>query len=184
MHGITQARELLERLTELILLGGEGARGGKIHPYLQNLMNYDGKIPSVDMLELTDGLAERDTGMFGCGGNATYSALRNIIKAAGLSPDKWGICQTCGGDGVIPAIREAYKAWKDYDPPEGDGFQLWETTSEGSPISPVFKTLDELCEWAEKNATTFGSFKATKEEWKKMLSDGLVYHEKDNLVFI
>lgn len=31
-------------------------------------------------------------------------------------------------------------------PPKGDGYQLWETTSEGKPMSPVFATLDELCE--------------------------------------
>lgn len=56
-----------------------------------------------------------------------------------------------------------------YDPPTGDGFQLWETTSEGSPQSPVFATLEELCAWCEDNATTFASFKATKEQWFKML---------------
>lgn len=54
--------------------------------------------------------------------------------------------------------------------PSGEGYQLWETTSEGSPQSPVFKTLEELCEWCEDNATTFAHFKTTKEEWFKMLS--------------
>jgi len=58
-----------------------------------------------------------------------------------------------------------------FDPPEGEGYQLWETTSEGSPSSPVFKTLDELCEWCAENATTFASNKATKEQWRKMLSE-------------
>lgn len=70
------------------------------------------------------------------------------------------------------------------EPPKGKGYQLWEDVSEGSPISPVFKTLDELCAWAEKNATTFASFKATKEEWKKMLSDEFVYHKEGNTMFI
>lgn len=32
-------------------------------------------------------------------------------------------------------------------PPKGAGYQLWETVSEGSPISPVFKTPDELANW-------------------------------------
>lgn len=54
--------------------------------------------------------------------------------------------------------------------PKGEGYQLWETTSEGSPISPVFETLDELCEWCENNATTFASCKASKDEWMQMLS--------------
>jgi hypothetical protein len=58
------------------------------------------------------------------------------------------------------------------EPPKGNGYQLWETTSEGSPVSPVFETLDELCEWCEANATTFADFKATKEEWKQILKWG------------
>lgn len=69
-------------------------------------------------------------------------------------------------------------------PPKGSGYQLWETTSEGSPVSPVFETLDELCEWCEKNATTFAHFKATKEEWRKMLENNDVFHQERNLVFI
>lgn len=62
--------------------------------------------------------------------------------------------------------------------------QLWETTSEGSPVSPVFATLDELCAWCETNATTFGSFKASKEEWKKMLDEDFVHHQEGNMVFL
>lgn len=69
-------------------------------------------------------------------------------------------------------------------PPAGDGYQLWETTSEGSPVSPVFATLDELCEWCEKNATTFGSWKASKSEWKEMLSNDMVHHKEGNAIFI
>lgn len=70
------------------------------------------------------------------------------------------------------------------DVPKGEGYQLWETTSEGSPISPVFETLDELCEWCEENATTFGCSKARKEEWKEMLSTDFVYHKEGNAIFI
>lgn len=69
------------------------------------------------------------------------------------------------------------------DVPKGEGYQLWETTSEGSPVSPVFKTLDALCEWCEKNTTTFGSVRASKEEWKKMLSNDFVYYKEDNIIF-
>lgn len=60
------------------------------------------------------------------------------------------------------------------DPPEGDGYQLWETTSEGSPISPVFATLDELLAYAAEHCTTFGSSGATADEWRRMLGDGIV----------
>lgn len=64
-------------------------------------------------------------------------------------------------------------------PPKGDGYQLWETTSEGSPISPVFATLDELCSWCEDNATVIGSIKVKKERWKELLTenDGFVIYD-------
>ena len=67
-------------------------------------------------------------------------------------------------------LKKPYK-----EPPEGDGYQLWENTSEGSPISPVFDSLDKLCEWAAENETVFASFTSTKEEWKEMLSKNQVH---------
>lgn len=33
------------------------------------------------------------------------------------------------------------------DPPTGEGWQLWETVSEGSPISPVFRDREGLIDW-------------------------------------
>lgn len=70
------------------------------------------------------------------------------------------------------------------EPPTGEGYQLWETTSEGSPQSPVFPSLDELCAWCESNATTFGSATTSAPEWKRMLSEGMVYHQKGNAIFL
>ena len=57
------------------------------------------------------------------------------------------------------------------EPPEGEGYQLWETTSEGSPVSPVFATLEELCSWCETNYTIYGKVKAGKEEWLRYLKE-------------
>jgi len=67
-------------------------------------------------------------------------------------------CLACGGDGNIatPEQRATYEAWKPTNPPTGDGWQLWETTSEGSPKSPVFETGDLLAEWMSKNPCGFG----------------------------
>lgn len=68
--------------------------------------------------------------------------------------------------------------------PSGEGYQLWETTSEGSPISPVFKSLEGLCTWCADNCATFAGYTATKEEWMEMLQNGLVYHKNKNCTFI
>jgi hypothetical protein len=59
-------------------------------------------------------------------------------------------CPTCQGHGSVeayPGQRAEAEAWESTDPPQGDGWQLWETVSEGSPISPVFATSDELVAW-------------------------------------
>ena len=84
-------------------------------------------------------------------------------------------------------LKEPIKKLKEMlAPPVGEGYQLWETTSEGSPISPVFATIDELCEWCENGATIIGSVKLSKEEWKKSLvePDSPVLYESNGIVYI
>lgn len=64
-------------------------------------------------------------------------------------------CPQCSGHGSLWTSRNGqirYKhryqrhvakridTWKQIEPPTGRGYQLWETVSEGSPISPVFAT--------------------------------------------
>lgn len=60
------------------------------------------------------------------------------------------ICQTCKGHAsteAYPGQRAEAEAWEPTDPPKGEGWQLWETVSEGSPVSPVFAAADGLAEW-------------------------------------
>lgn len=125
--------------------------------------------------------------MLGMGHDSINSwvCLDARLKREGIADKK--LCTYCGGEGQIwpsPEARKLYEEWKEYDPPTGDGFQLWENTSEGSPQTPVFETLDGLCSWCEDYATTFADFKATKEEWKKMLEGDNVHHRKGDVVFI
>lgn len=61
-------------------------------------------------------------------------------------------------------------------PPAGDWWQIWETTSEGSPITPAFATPEECARWAADNgasvfgASVFGYQTATYETWLKFLT--------------
>ena len=99
----------------------------------------------------------------------------------------YGRCIFCDGEGGIwqsEEIKRLHEAWTPFEPPSGEGYQLWETTSEGSPVSPVFDTLGALCAWCQDNATTFGSFKASAEEWREMLDKDFVSHRQGNMVFI
>lgn len=148
--GYTPARAWLERLVTLILIAGEhGARGGELHPYLSNLLNRpDARPPSRDMADLTRGLAGRMDEVLGHDALDRWNATAKIVSAAGLDPLTWGICPACGGEGyeATPEQRAQLDAWQRTDPPSGEGWQLWETVSEGSPITPVFATADELIE--------------------------------------
>lgn len=50
------------------------------------------------------------------------------------------------------------------------GWQMWETTSEGSPISPVCDSPEELARWlADNSASAFGERTATYDEWLAMI---------------
>lgn len=186
-------------------------RGGRIwpHPYLTGLPNAPSRwhdITDVDIVQphelvignqvcrvlpctdrrlgkLLDGLGASNGGLWGRdAGGAAYSILKILLDAAGMDHDEFFKCEVCGGTGVHPEDQSISDEWERTDPPVGDGFQLWETTSEGSPVSPVFATLDELCEYAAANCNTFADQTATAEQWRSMLDGGLVTvaYEDDN----
>jgi len=75
----------------------------------------------------------------------------------------------------------------DVDPPTGDGWQMWEDTSEGSAISPVFATPEELARWlADTNASAMGDKGATYDQWLSTINAGyapsMVHTPKAGLV--
>lgn len=86
-------------------------------------------------------------------------------------------------NGEKPIESDYMPEWKEE---EKTHIQLYENTSEGTPLSPVFHKDDFelLCQYAEKNATTFADFKVTKEEWMQMLKQDLVIVNVGGLSFI
>ena len=48
---------------------------------------------------------------------------------------------------VYDGLEEPPDDWEGSPPPDGAGYQVWETVSEGSPVSPVFKATDEVVGW-------------------------------------
>jgi hypothetical protein len=102
-------------------------------------------------------------------------------------------CAVCGGHGSVEKYegqRAEAEAWEPIEPPEGEGFQLWQNTSEDSPITPVFATIEDLCTYAAENCHTFADHTATAEEWRSMLDDDFVHSTMvnpdtgDSIVFI
>lgn len=95
------------------------------------------------------------------------------VKARATRLGVYGHCDDCNGKGArweSRAWRHLAKKWRKTEPPKGDGWQMWETTSEGSPISPVCESPEALARWlADNNASAFGSQGATYEEWLGMI---------------
>lgn len=86
-------------------------------------------------------------------------------------------CQHCGGKGYTwphvqrgdgLTLKQAYENWEEKEPPNGDCYQLWETVSEGSPVSPVFDTPERLARWLVENDDSV-TRKTTYEQWLKFI---------------
>lgn len=57
--------------------------------------------------------------------------------------------------------------------PTGAGYQMWETCTEGSPISPSFATPEELARWlADNGASAFADHTASFDDWLGMIVGG------------
>jgi len=80
-------------------------------------------------------------------------------------------CSHCKGTGEVwatPEDKEAYDSWKQYEPPAGEGYQIWETVSEGSPISPVFANPEDLAKYMA--TTRWGADEGSSAEtWLKFI---------------
>lgn len=86
----------------------------------------------------------------------------------------WGTCKICKGKGrkFPPRVsRHKHNAWREYEPPTGPGYQLWETVSEGSPISPVFATPEELARWVSDNRAYHPDERTPYDVLLKMFKD-------------
>lgn len=72
------------------------------------------------------------------------------IQARAESLGVYGLCEHCRGEGSVwltQGLKVRSELWEPTEPPTGDGYQIWENVSEGSPISPVFAFLGMLVEW-------------------------------------
>lgn len=73
----------------------------------------------------------------------------------------------------------------EWEESEKTHIQLYENTTEGTPKSPIFRAdqLEELCEYAALNCTTWGTCTATKDEWMRMIDGGQVYAQIGHQLF-
>lgn len=166
--GSSIAGKRLSGLVNLILLSGSDACDGKCHPYFYDmpLHGSERKVCEIEMAELSTGLAGRKPSFLGHDACDRWTAIKTIIKAAGVSED-WGTCKECNGHGIPKDKYEAYDKWQQEEPPTGEGYQIWETVSEGSPISPVFNTPEKLAKYMSEESCDKGSY----EMWLKFINE-------------
>lgn len=73
-------------------------------------------------------------------------------------------------DGERPKADDYMPDWPDA---ERTHFQMYETCTEGTPISPVMESPEALARWlADNGASAFGGQTATYEQWLGMIGEG------------
>ncbi len=121
------------------------------HRRLQSLLAYRlGHPPEIlpltdellDVLAKFAGVGRSEFEVADCGPSWPIQAA--IFRAAGVEREGWGRCPVCRGDNLHPDARNAYEAWEVTPVPSGDWWQVWETVSEGSPVTPAFATAAGL----------------------------------------
>lgn len=105
--------------------------------------------PSADALDFFAALMgidkEQITGSL-FGRSPQYVVMTKLLEVTGADVS----CKACEGHGSTEKYhgqRAEADAWVPTGPPEGEGWQLWENVSDGSPISPVLPTADDLAGW-------------------------------------
>jgi len=97
---------------------------------------------------------------FGHDSTNAYIVICEELKRLGLPH----ACPVCNGSGMHQDHAEAYEAWEPTEPPEGDGYQVWQAVSEGGPVSPVFAEPEDLADWMIANDTSITS-DTSREQW-------------------
>lgn len=118
-------------------------------------------VEEVNRAAITDPLSRCSTHAYRC--------IVAVCDREGVASE----CPACGGHGSVekwPGQRATADAWEGFDPPAGDGWQMWENTSEGSPMSPVFETADALIDWlVDTGASYFGNTTASRDQWRAVV---------------
>lgn len=136
-----------------ILLASERGLRDLTHTWTRE----DGWQPRDPMPEITAALVnEWSLNPMSFSSSEPYIVITEKLAREGLP----SVCETCEGHGGIElwsGQRAEAEEWERIEPPTGEGWQLWETVSEGSPISPVFAEPEYLAKWMSSTAYTWGA---------------------------
>lgn len=123
-------------------------------------------MPTPDQVNAWSGTA----GLFGHDAINRGVCVRYRCEKAGFQVG----CPACVGSGEYwpdKKDKALAEAWKEHEPPKGSGWQLWETTTEGSPMSPVFATAEELAAWCADHRAMGLDSRLSKEQYLRLMHD-------------
>lgn len=81
-----------------------------------------------------------------------------------------GLQEAVGWFGQAPDENDYMPDWELH---ERTHYVMYEDTTEGTPISPAFDTVEKLARWlADNSASAFGGMTATYDEWLAMCKSG------------
>lgn len=123
-------------------LAAEGRLMDHTHTWSQEdgwKVREDGHIPTAQEINEAQDMS----------GLRSHDAINRgiLVKFRASKMGVYGLCEHCHGDGELwkdEAAKAAYEEWEPEYPRQGDGWQLWETISDGSPVTPVFETAQSL----------------------------------------
>lgn len=109
------------------------------------------KTESGDYIPLSEGYAE---------------AAKEFMELA----NKEGLQRAVDYFGGAPDQNDFMPDWEEH---EKTHFQMYEDTTEGTPISPPMQTEEDLARWlADNKASAFGGHTATYEQWLNTIRAG------------
>ncbi len=83
----------------------------------------------------------------------------------------------------MPPAREDY--CPDWAEAEATHFQIYETVSEGTPVSPVFASRDELAQWLIDNGTSEAAARKFAQEgfcFSLMFDNGVIKEDYETVI--
>ncbi|MDL2279851.1 hypothetical protein LJC15_04215 [Desulfovibrio sp. OttesenSCG-928-G11] len=96
-----------------------------------------------------------------------------------------GLRKNYSGETIPVEPDDSFEDWYEEEQPRAEDFMpewpeherthlmMYETCSEGTPISPVFEKPEDLAHWlADNNASAFGNMTASYDEWLATINCG------------
>jgi hypothetical protein len=142
----------------------------RLWEFTRTIVPGEGWQPKEDFVRPTAAqVNEWSVRSMGHDGINSYVVIKARCERYG-TPTECATCEGYAGLEKYPGQREELEAWEWEEPPTGEGWQLWETVSEGSPISPVFETPEELARWMSSPAYRWGVSSGSKIAYEHALA--------------